>query len=123
METYAATRVRKLKERGIAMLTFMQLRMANVQRDGAFNTSHWELAHWFCALIGEVGEAANIVKKIDRGDFTIEQARGELADELADIQTYLDLIAYKAGIDLAMATTEKFNKVSNRIGSSIYLKE
>ena len=83
--------------------------------------SGWSLPEWMCALAGEVGEAANIIKKIRRGDFTLDEARGDLAKELADIQVYLSLTAEAAGIDLSRATVEKFNEVSKRVGSPVYI--
>ena len=104
-------------------LTFNALREANLKRlahsepDG----SDWGLAQWSNATLGELGEAANIIKKIDRGDMTLDEARPLLAKELADTQTYLDILAYRAGIDLGAATTDKWNEVSKRIGVSLRL--
>lgn len=39
-----------------------------------------------------------------------------IADELADVLTYLDLLAAMQGIDLGRAAIEKFNEVSRRVG-------
>ena len=52
------------------------------------------------ALTGEIGEFANITKKIARGDFTLESGKPELASELADIFVYLLKLAGQLGIDL-----------------------
>lgn len=113
----------------MANLTFAALRKANLQRLPEFKNargepahtepdgSDWCLAQWMNALTGEVGEAANIIKKIDRGDMSLDEARKMLADELADIQTYLDIVAYQAGVDLCAATIEKWNRVSERVGA------
>ena len=114
-------------------LSFNELRVANLARVPEFRNAKGEIAHpdglkgwalsqWMNALTGEVGEAANIIKKIERGDFNLADARGSLADELADIQIYLDLVAARCGINLGAATILKFNRVSDRVGSSIYLK-
>lgn len=113
-------------------LTFGELRAANVERQDSYGShgSTWGLCDWMTALAGEVGEAANIIKKIRRGDFKLDTpmalggartAREELAAELADVQTYLDLLAACAGIDLGRATAEKFNEVSQRIRSPVRL--
>lgn len=83
--------------------------------------SDWCLAQWSNACLGELGEAANIIKKIERGDVTMDDARPLLADELADTLTYLDLLAKRAGIDLSDATIAKFNRVSQRVGSTVRL--
>lgn len=106
-------------------LQFHTLRAANVERADttpAFAAcTRWIPAQWIQSLVGEVGEAANVLKKIDRGDFTLEQARGEVAKELADVAIYLDLLAHKLGIDLGDAIVAKFNEVSDRVGATVRL--
>ncbi|MGY0711770.1 MazG-like family protein [Azospirillum argentinense] len=69
----------------------------------------------------KLGETANLIKKIERGDLTLDEARPALAKELADVQTYLDLLAFRAGVDLGQATIAKFNEVSVRVGSPVRL--
>jgi NTP pyrophosphatase (non-canonical NTP hydrolase) len=80
------------------------------------------LNDWLTAVTGELGEAANILKKVRRGDFGINQARPELADELADVVTYLDILASQCGIDLGQATITKFNRVSERVDSNVFIR-
>jgi NTP pyrophosphatase (non-canonical NTP hydrolase) len=110
-----------------APLTFAQLRAANLQRlaslcaPGPRETAE----EWMTWMIGEVGELATLLKRIrcwggknkDGTDVTLKQ----LADELADIQTYLDLLAWRLGVDLDEATRSKFNEVSERRGSEVRL--
>jgi NTP pyrophosphatase (non-canonical NTP hydrolase) len=88
---------------------------AHAQADG----SDWCLAQWCNAVLGELGEAANVIKKIERGDFTLDEARTMLAKELADVQCYLDILAYRAGVDLGQATAEKWDEVSRRVGCDL----
>jgi NTP pyrophosphatase (non-canonical NTP hydrolase) len=83
----------------------------------------WSLSDWFTALVGEVGEAANIAKKLNRvrdgipgNDKTPEQLRLDLADELADVDIYLDLLYQAAGIDRERAIIAKFNRSSQKVG-------
>jgi NTP pyrophosphatase (non-canonical NTP hydrolase) len=124
-------------------LTFKTLRHANIHRLPTFKNSQggrahqkddgsdWIPAQWLQATVGELGEFANIRKKFERGDITFEQYKKEAAKELADIQIYLDLLAMRCldhgdyvdpeGIDLAKATLDKFNEVSDRVGSPIYI--
>jgi NTP pyrophosphatase (non-canonical NTP hydrolase) len=71
------------------------------------------------AVAGEVGELANIIKKVRRGDFTLDEARNGIAGELADVQAYLDILAYRCGVDLGDATMAKWNDVSRRVGSPL----
>lgn len=115
-------------------LTFEELRIANTKRLPQFKNakgepahskadgSDWSLAEWMNAVAGELGEAANIIKKIKRGDISLADAKPLLAKEFADIVTYLDITAMQAGIDLGKATVEKFNEVRNRVGSNVFLQ-
>lgn len=105
-------------------LTFNTLRNANVVRckeSFKSNLSDWSHAEWLQALVGEVGEYANFAKKHLRGDLTRGQFLDEARKELADVQCYLDLLAASLDIDLGEATMEKFNAVSLRVGSDIYI--
>lgn len=114
-------------------LTFNALRAANMARLPEFRNRHGERAHkepdgsdwspaqWLQAVLGELGEYANVRKKFERGDLTFEEFRAAAADELADVQCYLDILAWQLDIDLGHATMEKWNRVSERIGSDIRL--
>lgn len=118
-------------------LTFNTLRSANLERvvqfrDAKGRLSHpkkkgglnnWTPADWLTAVVGELGELANVLKKVKRGDFTLEEKRREIEDELADVQTYLDLLAASVQVDLGTATISKFNRVSKRVGSNILIRE
>lgn len=118
------------------MLTFDALRAANRARLPQFKNaqgepahsvpdgSDWSLGDWVMAFVGEVGEACNILKKMKRGDFNDTQMKAaqiSLENEFADAQTYLDLLAFRAGVDLGAATMRKFNAVSERVGSTVQL--
>ncbi len=110
-------------------LTFESLRMANLSRlpelknrkgepaHTVADGSDWSLTDWMTAVTGEVGEAANIIKKVRRGDMTLDEARIALADELADVAIYLDILAYRAGINLGKAIESKWNETSRRVDS------
>ena len=114
-------------------LTFTGLREANKMRlpqfkDANGNICHkekdgsdWSLSDWMTAVAGETGELANVVKKVRRGDFTIDEARQSIADEAADIVTYLDIFCSNAGVNLGSAVMDKFNRVSKRVGSNVVL--
>lgn len=77
------------------------------------------------ATLGELGEAANIAKKLNRvrdgipgNAETPNQLREALANELADTFIYLDLLCQSAGINLEEAVIKKFNITSAKIGYS-----
>lgn len=105
-------------------LTFNTLRNANEQRRKEvkrFGNRDWKLSGWSNAILGELGEAANLIKKVERGDFPLADVRRKLADELADVQCYLDILACEAGINLGEATMEKWNEISEREGCKLYI--
>lgn len=119
----------------LAYLTFSALRYANLARLPLFKNAKGEPAHsepdgsdwtpgeWSNAVVGEVGEAANLIKKVRRGDLTMEEARPKLAKEFADAVTYLDILAYQCGIDLGQATLEKWNEVSERVDVDLRIEQ
>ncbi len=78
-----------------------------------------DLAYFGNAVAGEMGEACNIIKKLERQRHGLPGSRStvdKLADELADVIIYLDLIASMTGIDLETAVKNKFNKDSRKHG-------
>lgn len=129
------------------LLRFATLRAANLARLPQFRGKQGQLAHsqpdgsdwtpsqWLQAVIGELGEYANIRKKFERGDISFQEYELLAAKELADVQTYLDILAARAldyishgvttahpdGIDLGAAVTEKFNEISIRAKSDVRL--
>ena len=108
-------------------LTFKRMRELNVARSRKWeNGAVWSLSDWMTALVGEVGEAANFIKKLNRlrdgmtgnklEDRDPEVLREKFRKELGDIQLYLDLIADAAGIDLEQAARDVFNQKSEELG-------
>ncbi len=100
-------------------MNLKELRHANIKRDIEWVTSDVKLPITFRAteLSGEVGEACNIIKKIERERLGLVGTRAsmeELADELADVIICTDLIAMDLGIDLGEAVRRKFNKTSEK---------
>jgi len=70
-------------------------------------------------LAGEVGEACNILKKIERERMGYPGSRAtveDLAEELADVVLCVDLTAMEFDIDLGAAVERKFNKTSEKVG-------
>lgn len=116
-------------------LTFNTLTDASVKRLPHFKNakgeqahsnpdgSDWSLTDWMTAVAGEVGEAANIIKKIRRGDFSLEEAKEPLSEELADAVCYIAILAFRADIDLGKAIIRKFNAVSAKVGSQIRIND
>lgn len=86
--------------------------------------TEWSLSDWFTALAGEVGEAGNIIKKLNRYRDKIQQKgtpeKDELQEklkmEIGDVFMYLDLLARRAGFNLEDCIRDTFNRVSVREG-------
>lgn len=85
--------------------------------------SSWSMSDWMTATMGELGEAANIAKKLNRvrdgipgNKETEAELRAALADEIADTFIYLDLLAQSQGICLEDAVIAKFDRTSEKIG-------
>lgn len=110
------------------LLTFAELRAKNLQRLPKFKNSKGKLAHdesdgsdwtpaqWLQATLGELGEYANIRKKYERGDMDVNDFTRAASDELADVITYLDILAYQVHVNLNDAVIRKFNATSKRAG-------
>jgi len=70
-------------------------------------------------LGGEVGEVLNVAKKLHRESMGWRGSRAtvdDLAEEIGDVLICLDKLAAQFGIDLAVATTAKFNATSDKVG-------
>ena len=107
------------------MNEFSKENLMRCQSPKGFNHAldSWSLSDWFTATLGELGEASNIAKKLNRvrdgipgNSETPEQLRQNLADEIADTFIYLDLLAQSQGINLATAVRNKFDRTSEKIG-------
>jgi NTP pyrophosphatase (non-canonical NTP hydrolase) len=70
-------------------------------------------------LGGEVGELLNVAKKLHREAMGWRGSRAtiqDLADEIGDVLICLDKLAAQYGIDIAEATSAKFDKTSAKVG-------
>jgi NTP pyrophosphatase (non-canonical NTP hydrolase) len=96
------------------------LRSANAARQREWDSNNQiTLAYRGNELAGEVGEACNVIKKLERERMGIRGSRDtldHLAEELADVVICCDLIAMGAGIDLNAAVQAKFNATSEKVG-------
>lgn len=69
-----------------------------------------ELEHLLVCLLGELGEFSNILKKVVRGDFPLEQVKHSLDEELVDVFIYLLKIVNQFDIDLENGYLAKMEK-------------
>lgn len=104
----------------MADLTFQALAAANAQRQVEWDPmSQISLTFRGNELAGEVGEACNEIKKLERERMGIPGSRGSkeaLARELADVVICASLVAMDTGIDLGEAIRAKFNSTSEKVG-------
>jgi NTP pyrophosphatase (non-canonical NTP hydrolase) len=111
---------------GVDGLGFDDLRVTNLRRCRRWHQGRslqefpWTCADWALAASGEMGETANQVKKLRRIDSGAASRRdplrdvvvGQIADEMGDVVTYLDLLAAYLGIDLGSSVAMAFNDAS-----------
>ena len=109
----------------VVMSSFSRVNRRRCEALNGFNhdLNSWSLSDWLTATAGELGEAANVIKKLNRvrdgingNTRTEEELRKQLRMELADTFIYLDLLAQAAGINLEAAVIETFNNKSAEIG-------
>jgi NTP pyrophosphatase (non-canonical NTP hydrolase) len=112
----------------ILFRNFSQINRIRCESPGGFNhpLDSWSLSDWMTAVTGELGEAANVAKKLNRvrdgipGNLETEaELREALRKEIADTFIYLDLLAQSQGFYLDDAAREKFKETSRKIGSPI----
>lgn len=106
-------------------MTFSERNRLRCESPNGFNhkLADWSTSDWMTACVGELGEAANIVKKLNRirdgipgNRETKEELEHALGHELADVFIYLDLLAQSLGCDLMGLVEVKFQMTSKKIG-------
>ena len=102
-------------------MTLNDLQAICARRSLEFELEPWTPSQWLQALVGELGEYANVRKKFERGDISSGEFLLSAEDELADIQIYLCLLATQLEIDLENATILKFNADSHKRGFKTFI--
>lgn len=106
----------------MSTLTFDMLRKANEERAIRWrngSTADVPLSFAMMELAGEIGEACNAAKKLERTRLGLRGGttdRTNLIEELADAIICIDLAARKLDIDLGDAVARKFNATSEKHG-------
>lgn len=112
------------------MLTFKEFRNTNLLRVKRWHKiftgpgADWTGSDWSNAACGEMGEAANVVKKLRRLETDIKHTAGDTRDELriklekeiGDTVVYLDLLASYYDLTLEDCVRHAFNQISEREG-------
>lgn len=110
-------------ERSMTFQRFSALNNARCRDGFKHDPASWSASDWMVATMGELGEAANVLKKLNRerdgikgNTATADALREQLARELADTFIYLDLMSQALGIDLESAVVRTFDAKSREIG-------
>lgn len=89
----------------------------------------WSLSDWLTAIAGELGEAANIIKKLNRIRDNIPgnkesdtELNEKLLGELADVVIYADLFFQRLDTSLEFQIKKKFNEKSKELGFPYYVE-
>lgn len=102
--------------------SYSSLREANKARQREWDpTDTISLTYRGNELAGEVGEACNVIKKLEREILGLRGSRAtpaQLAEELADVIICADLIAMHLDINLIKAVRDKFNATSEKYSLS-----
>lgn len=110
---------------GVTFAEFSRMNRARCEAPNGFNhqLSSWSTSDWFTAIMGELGEAANVAKKLNRvrdgipgNKKSAEELRDDLRKELGDVFVYLDLAAQSLGFNIGDAAKEVFDAKSKDIG-------
>ncbi len=108
-------------------LSMLQREVTQRSRESFHPVYDWSLIDYACCLGEEVGEVQGKIKRIRRladgadkaynKDVSEFQLIDETGKELADVVIYCCLLAERLGISLEAAVIQKFNEVSDRVGS------
>jgi NTP pyrophosphatase (non-canonical NTP hydrolase) len=116
-----------MKDTAMHISEFSYINRQRCESPNGFNhtLNSWSGSDWLTALVGEIGEAANVMKKLNRIRDGIpgnkegedeEALTAKLHREFADAYIYLDLLMQSYGIVPEMAVLNKFNETSQSIG-------
>lgn len=114
-----------LAEHGFTFEAFSRANRHRCESPQGFNhtLNSWSTSDWFLAVLGELGEAANNAKKLNRvrdgipgNKETPDELRAKLRKECGDVFVYLDLLAQANGFSIADAAVEVFDAKSNDLG-------
>jgi NTP pyrophosphatase (non-canonical NTP hydrolase) len=112
----------------LSFKAFSRINRQRCESETGFNhkLDSWSMSDWFLALIGEIGEAANVAKKLNRyrdgipgNKVSKEELQVKLRNELGDAFVYLDLLAQSVGVAIEEAASEVFDAKSEEIGCPI----
>ena len=112
------------------MKEFSQMNLIRCEAPDGFNhrINDWSSSDWMTATMGELGEAANIVKKLNRSRDGIrgnkesdDMLKAKLVTELADTFIYLDLFMQSLRHKTDKVIMQVFNQKSKEKGMPYFI--
>lgn len=70
-------------------------------------------------FVGEAGEVANKLKKVLRGDKSVEDVREAVLDEIGDTLWYAARLCRTLGTDLGVVADHNLNKLNDRANRGV----
>lgn len=90
-------------------MKFYQRRALTTAKQESLNLTYMALG-----LAGESGEVANKLKKVIRGDYTENDIKDAIIDELGDVLWYVAGVASVLGVDLDDVASANIRKLTDR---------
>lgn len=122
------------REENMDLSSFSKQNLKRCTSPDAFNHAldSWSPAEWTNATAGELGEAANLTKKLLRHrdnvagnikaeDKDVQSLKRRAAREIADAIIYADLAIQALGFDTSTELRAAFNEKSDQLGCGIFV--
>ena len=87
-------------------------------RSTAVYPEEYKVVYPALGLCGEAGEVADKIKKTIRGDSSLDEVTGNIADELGDVLWYLAILADDLGVELEDVAKWNVDKLQRRMKSN-----
>lgn len=99
------------------MISFDELRQKNIDRcpHYGYTIEDKSPVEWFDRVWDEILELAHAVESHDT-------TTKDVGKEIADVVTFCDLLATRYGLNLGDLILNKFNEVSERVGSDVKMR-
>lgn len=100
------------------MISFDELRQKNIDRCPHYGYPVEEKSPmgWLDRVGDEFLELCDVVEAHDTGFDTLKE---DIGKEIADVVTFCDLLATRYGFNLGKLVLDKFNEISERVGSDV----
>ena len=89
-----------------------------IARSTAVYPEEYKVVYPALGLCGEAGEVADKIKKTIRGDSSLDEVTGSIADELGDVLWYLAILADDLGVELEDVAKWNVDKLQRRMKSN-----